>query len=104
MKRRASIGRPSVTIYRWIRDQGYLPDDTVLGHTCKMAIGFYGRCPYELEREQARTSGRPPLGSCHGIATTDKLRGLPTVRDVSLTILSRSRLCRATYQHVHFLH
>jgi hypothetical protein len=47
---RASIGRCSATIDRWIRDQGYPPDDRVLGHTCNMAIGF----SYELEREQAR--------------------------------------------------
>jgi hypothetical protein len=54
VQHRASIGRSSATIYRWIRDQGYLPDYRVLGHTCNMAIGFYGRYPCELEREQAR--------------------------------------------------
>ena len=51
---RASIGRSSATIDRWIRDQGYPPDYRVLGHSCNMAIGFYGRCPHEREREQAR--------------------------------------------------
>jgi hypothetical protein len=54
VQHRASIGRSSATIDRWIRDQGCLPDDRVLGHTCNMAIGFDGRWPYELEREQAR--------------------------------------------------
>jgi HD superfamily phosphohydrolase YqeK len=50
VQHRMSIGRSSVTIDRWIREQGYPPDDRVLGHTCNMAMGF----SYELEREQAR--------------------------------------------------
>jgi hypothetical protein len=54
VQHRASIRLSSATLDRWIRDHGYPPDDRVLGHTCHMASGFDGRCPYELEREQAR--------------------------------------------------
>ena len=54
VQHRMSIGRSSVTMDRRIREQGYPPDDSVLGHICNMASGFNGRCPYERAREQAR--------------------------------------------------
>jgi hypothetical protein len=43
------------------------------------------------------TFGRPPLGSRHGIATTDKLRDLRGVRSLSLTNLSPSGRHRAAF-------
>jgi uncharacterized protein (DUF2336 family) len=48
---RAARSGSSTKLYRWLRDNQFPPGFRVLCHNCTMAIGFYGHCPHERERQ-----------------------------------------------------
>lgn len=36
-----------LSLYRWLKDNGYPPGFQILCHNCNMAKGFYGSCPHQ---------------------------------------------------------
>ena len=52
-KHRRSLGLSGGTgFHRWLEKNNYPPTIRILCHNCNCALGFYGYCPHEREREK----------------------------------------------------
>lgn len=41
----------TVSIYRWLKREGYPEGFRILCHNCNMSLGFYGYCPHQKETQ-----------------------------------------------------
>ena len=50
-KHRAEMSKDKTFISRWLKQNNYPPGFRVLCHNCNLAIGAFGYCPHELEKQ-----------------------------------------------------
>lgn len=58
-RHRTELAAKGDVFYKWLKREGYPPGFRVLCHNCNLAIGFYGKCPHEVERGTKRSSCKP---------------------------------------------
>lgn len=51
-KHRRETGGGGSNFYRWLRNNNFPEGFRVLCHNCNQAIGHFGHCPHERERQQ----------------------------------------------------